>query len=162
MEPGSTKESLKCAYSNNFSPNEWEGGLCQDSPPAQKLAFCPFDAIELGKWSRFLPITESESIMIWPTCKIDQSKKDGDRIAINITCRQGQWQFLEWWDQWWWWPWWSCGFSVNKSWVISGPNEYQYLRKNELRLSVNPCVGAVISLERNFAWDVIAHRLPLG
>jgi hypothetical protein len=75
MEPSPIKEKPEGTYSNNFSPNKCEGSLCQNSPPAQKPAFCASDAIELNKWSRVLPIAESNPIVIWSTCKIvDPSK----------------------------------------------------------------------------------------
>ena len=144
MEPSSIEENLlECTYSNDFSPNKWEGGLRQDSPPAQKLAFRALDAVELDKWSRVLPITKSNSIMVWSTYRIKMTwwsawlmhnipprSRTIPRMMRPVIVRT----LME-----------LCWTSNTGHYQT----KYQHLRKPKFCFSINACGSAIISMWRH-------------
>ena len=61
-------------YGYNFRPNERKSGLGHHSPPAQESTFRATDTVILDEGARVLPVSETETIMIWSplsSCKYE-------------------------------------------------------------------------------------------
>jgi hypothetical protein len=68
------------SHSHNISPDVTESSLTHDTPPSEEPSLCPTYPIELDKWPRVFPITETNMIMVWTSAKIEDNTGDLDRM----------------------------------------------------------------------------------
>ena len=69
-------DSRIVTYSNNLSPDKRESSVVQNRPPAKETAFSSCDIIILDEWSRILPITESNAVMVGTASQINDDAKN--------------------------------------------------------------------------------------
>lgn len=51
----------------DFSANVGEGSLCDDTTGAKEVALCTSEPIVVREWTRVLPVTEPDAIVVWTT-----------------------------------------------------------------------------------------------
>lgn len=64
------------AYSNNFGPDERESSLGHYSPPTKETSLCSVVTIVLHERAGILPVTESNTIVVGTTAKVNHNPKD--------------------------------------------------------------------------------------
>jgi hypothetical protein len=83
---------LTCSDGNNLCTDVGEGCLGQHTPLSEESTLAATNAVELNKGSWFLPITETNTIVIRTTAKIKNNTEDDEaglrkkRSALRVEC----------------------------------------------------------------------------
>lgn len=77
-------------YGNDFGPDEGEGSLGHDRPPAKESACYTGNAIVLNKGAGILPVAEANAIAVGPATKVKNNTKN------NETCDRDHFDRTTW------------------------------------------------------------------
>jgi hypothetical protein len=70
--------NLQCEKFESDDTYERKGSLCKHRKEAEESAFGSCDTVELDKWTRVQPVSETDAVVVGPATQIKHDAKDDE------------------------------------------------------------------------------------